>query len=138
MAYMNHLDICSTSYDKKKGLESNWQFNSRPPKVRNRPDPSVFRWIATHRWKALDEGYNFALDLIAIKGFHRKLCTLKVAGILVVGISKLPLGSLGTKNHLDVAPVESCRIYDMGFRWWLPPNLGRGESCESRVACGLS
>jgi len=25
-----------------------------------------------------------------------------------------------------------------GGRWWLPPNLGRGESCESRVARGLS
>ncbi len=23
-------------------------------------------------------------------------------------------------------------------RWWLPLSLGRGESCESRVACGLS
>jgi hypothetical protein len=23
-----------------------------------------------------------------------------------------------------------------GGRWWLPPTLGRGESCESRVACG--
>jgi len=25
-----------------------------------------------------------------------------------------------------------------GGRWWLPPNPGRGESCESRVARGLS
>jgi hypothetical protein len=25
-----------------------------------------------------------------------------------------------------------------GGRWWLPPSLGRGESCESRVAHGLS
>jgi hypothetical protein len=25
-----------------------------------------------------------------------------------------------------------------GGRWWLPSNLGRGESCESRVAHGLS
>ncbi len=25
---MGHLDICSTSYGKKKGRESNWQFNS--------------------------------------------------------------------------------------------------------------
>jgi len=24
-----------------------------------------------------------------------------------------------------------------GGRWWLPPSLGRGESSESRVACGL-
>jgi len=25
-----------------------------------------------------------------------------------------------------------------GGRWWLPPNSGRGESSESKVACGLS
>jgi len=25
-----------------------------------------------------------------------------------------------------------------GGRWWLPSNLGRGESCESRVTCGSS
>jgi hypothetical protein len=37
-ARMNHLDICSTSYDKKKGRESNWQFDSRPLKVRNQPN----------------------------------------------------------------------------------------------------
>ncbi len=36
---MSHLDICSTSYGQKKGRESNWQFDSRPQKVGNRPDP---------------------------------------------------------------------------------------------------
>jgi hypothetical protein len=25
-----------------------------------------------------------------------------------------------------------------GGRWWLPSSPGRGESCESKVACGLS
>jgi len=25
-----------------------------------------------------------------------------------------------------------------GGRWWLPPSPGRGESSESKVACGLS
>jgi hypothetical protein len=31
-----------------------------------------------------------------------------------VRILGLPLGSPGTKNHLDVAPVESCKIYYKG------------------------
>jgi hypothetical protein len=47
-ACINHLDICSTSYGKKKGPESNWQFDSRPLKVRNRPNPDVCRWIVRH------------------------------------------------------------------------------------------
>jgi hypothetical protein len=113
-ARMSHLNICNTSYDKKKGRESNWQFDSQPQKIRNRPDPGVFRWSATHSWKALNQGYNFALDLIIIGGLQRKLCALKVARIPVVRISGLPLGSLGTKNHLDVALVESYKVYYIG------------------------
>ncbi len=68
----------------------------------------------THLWKSFDKGYNFTLDLIAIEGLHRKLRAFKVTGVLVVGILGLPLGSHGTKNHLDVALVESCRVYYMG------------------------
>jgi hypothetical protein len=113
-ARMSHLDICSTSYDKKKGRGSNCQFDSQPLKVRNRPNLGVWRWNATHRWKDLDEGYNFALDLIVIGGLHRKLCALKVVGVSIVRISRLPFGSLETRSHLDVAPVESCRVYYMG------------------------
>jgi hypothetical protein len=98
----------------KKGQESNWQFNSWPLKVGNRPNFLVCMWLTTYCWKALDEGYNFALDLIMIRGLHRKLCALKVAGVPTVGISGLPLGSPGTKSHLDVALVESCRVYYKG------------------------
>jgi hypothetical protein len=58
-ARMSHLDICSTSYDKKKCWESNCQFVSRPLKVKNRPDLCVCRWSATHHWKALNENYKF-------------------------------------------------------------------------------
>ncbi len=43
-----------------------------------------------------------------------KVCTLKLGEVPIVGISGLPFGSLGTKNHLDVAPVERCRIYYKG------------------------
>jgi hypothetical protein len=31
------------------------------------------QWHATCLWKALNEGYNFALDLISIEGLHAKL-----------------------------------------------------------------
>jgi hypothetical protein len=58
-AHMSHLNIYSTSYDKKKGRELNWQFDSRPLKVGNWPDPSVCRWSDIHRWKNLDKRYKF-------------------------------------------------------------------------------
>jgi hypothetical protein len=57
---------------------------------------------------------------------------LKVVRVQGVGISGLPLGSLETKSHLDVAPVESYRVY------YNPSSPRRGESCESKVARGSS
>jgi hypothetical protein len=113
-ARIAHLNIFNTSYGQKKGQESNYQFDSRPLKVGNRPNPGACRWGATYRWKDINKGYNFALDLIAIGGFHKKLCALKVARVPVVGISGLPLGSPETKCHLDVTPVKKCRIYYKG------------------------
>ncbi len=49
-----------------------------------------------------------------IEGLHAKLCALKVARVPIGGISRLPLGSPGTKSHLDVALVERCRVYYKG------------------------
>jgi hypothetical protein len=31
-----------------------------------------------------------------------------------VGISRFPFGSLETKSHLDVAPMENCKVYYKG------------------------
>jgi hypothetical protein len=41
---------------------------------------------------------------MAIRGLHAKLWVPKVVGVLVVGISRLPFESPGTKNCLDVGP----------------------------------
>ncbi len=48
-ARIAHLDIWNTSYGHKKGWESNCQFDSRPQKVRNRPNFLMFRQRATYR-----------------------------------------------------------------------------------------
>jgi hypothetical protein len=45
---------------------------------------------------------------------YMKLCAFQVMGVLVVGISGLPLWSSRTKSHLDVAPMENCRLYYKG------------------------
>jgi hypothetical protein len=76
--HRSHSDICNTSYGRKKGQESNWQFDSRPLKVGNRPDPGVCRWSATHHRKALEESYKFALDFISIKSLSWELWAPKV------------------------------------------------------------
>ncbi len=64
--------------------------------------------------KDFNEGYNFASDLISIWGLHTKLWRPKIVGVLTLAISGFPLGSPGTKNHLDVGPVERCRVYYKG------------------------
>jgi hypothetical protein len=56
---IGHLDICSPSYEQKKSWGSNWQFDSRPLQVGNRPVSDVRSRSATWRWKALLEGYKF-------------------------------------------------------------------------------
>ncbi len=88
--------------------------NSRPLKVGNRPEILGFRKRATYRWKGLDETYNFASDRISIEGLLAKLRGSKVAGVPAGGISGLPCESPGTKSHLDVASVESHRVYYKG------------------------
>jgi len=48
---------------------------------------------------------------ITIEGVHKKLWVCKVAGVLVVKILRLPLGSPGTKCYLDVGLVERHIVY---------------------------
>ncbi len=78
---IGNSDICSPSYGQKKGRESNWQFDSRPLKVGNRPLPYVRFGNATWRWKDLDEGYNFGSDLVAIRLYSWELSQFKVPGV---------------------------------------------------------
>jgi hypothetical protein len=131
-ARMSHLDIYSTSYDKKKGRESNWQFDSRPLKVGNRPDPGVCRWSATHLWKDLEEGSNFGLDLIAKEVMRPQSCrspSWNFGG---------PTWESQDKKPFECGPHGELQSILYGRRWWLPPSPGCGESSESKVACGSS
>jgi hypothetical protein len=111
---MSHLDIYNPSYGQKKGRESNWQFDSRPLKVGNRPKSNVNRWIAIGRWKALEEGYKFGSDLVPIGGRREKLCSSKVLRVQTGTISGLDFGSPRKKCHLDVASAGKRREYYMG------------------------
>jgi len=61
------------SYGQKKGRESNWQFDSRPLKVGNRPLTDLRIKSATRRSKDRNEGYNFGLDLVTIRPRSQEL-----------------------------------------------------------------
>jgi hypothetical protein len=111
---MSHLDICSTSYGQKKGRESNWQFDSQPLKVENRPDSGACTWSAIHRWKVLEESYNFGLDLVPIRVWGEKLWASKVLRIQTGTVSRLHFGSPGKKSHLDASAMENYKDHYMG------------------------
>ncbi len=127
---MSHLDMCSPSYGRKKGWESNWQFDSRPLKVRNRPLPDVCSRSAIWRWNALFEGYKFGLDLVLIGGWGEELRSPKVLGVQTEAFSGLHFGSPGTKSHSDASPVGECREYYREY--------GGGISRARAVVCHVS
>jgi hypothetical protein len=109
---MSHLDICSTSYGRKKGRTGNLTLDHK--KVGNRPDPGVCRRSATHRWKFLEENYKIVSDLIPIRGLSRELRAPKVPGVQTGTVTGLPLGSPKNKSHLGAGAAEQCKKYYMG------------------------
>jgi hypothetical protein len=136
-AHMGHLNICSTSYVQKKGQKSNWQFDSWSLKVRNRPDPGLCRGSATHRSKALNERYKFALDLVPIGGLSKKLWPCEVPRVQTGTISRRHLGSPGTKairmwvwwSNAENTIWGKVMASPESRMWWVK---------WVRVACGLS
>ncbi len=101
-------------------------------------------WHATYRWKALDKGYNFSLDLIVIGGLHTKLWAPKVTKVPAMGISGLPLGSLGTKSKFQDSLVERRKVYYKGEGGgflqvravvsFVSPKFACGSSCTKSVS----
>jgi hypothetical protein len=126
-ACMTHLDIWNISYGQKKGRESNWQFDSRPLKVKNRSNFLACRWHATYRWKALDEGYDFVLDLISIGGLHTKIWAPKLWESQLWEFRDSHLGVLGQNVIWVLVPWPSTKYTIRGKvvaspksrSWWV-------------------
>jgi hypothetical protein len=132
---IGHLDICSPSYGQKKGRESNWQFDSRPLKVGNRPLPDLRIESAIRRWKDLDEGYNFGLDLVAIRLSSRELWAPKVPRLQPGQFRdnfRTPTWESREKEPFGCSRRGVLQRILYGGRWWLPPSPGHGESCVSK------
>jgi hypothetical protein len=129
---IGHSHICSPSYGQKKGRESNWQFDSRSQKVGNRPFSDVRIESAIRRWKDLDKGYKFGLDLVAIRLRSRELWAPKVPG-LHPGQFRDNFGTPTWESRekepfgCSLGGVWQRILY--GGRWWLPPSPGCGVSC---------
>jgi hypothetical protein len=126
---IGHLDICRPSYGQKKGQESNCQFDSRPLKVGNRHLHDL-RW-RVRRWKDLDEGYKFGLDLVAIRPGSREWWAPKVPGLHPGQFRDnfgTPTWESREKEPFGCSPRNVAQRILYGGRWWLPPSPGRGVS----------
>jgi len=137
-ACMTHLNTYDISCGQKKGSKWKCQFDSWSLKVNNRLELCVCRWCVTYHWKYLEKGYNFSLEFTSIIGLHKKLWASKLLRVPISKISRLLTWESREKWHLGVTPMANHREYYKGGRWWLPPSLGRGESCELVYACGSS
>jgi hypothetical protein len=124
---IGHLDICSSSYGKKKGRESNWQFDSRPQKVGNRPLPDLRIESAIRRWKDLDEGYKFGSDLVTIRPISRELWPPKVPDSTRDSFGT-PTWESQEKDPFGCSLGGVAQRILYGGRWWLPPSPSRGVS----------
>jgi hypothetical protein len=128
---IGHLDICRPSYGQKKGRESNWQFDSRPLKVGNRPLPDLRIESAIRRWKDDDEGYKFGSHLVAIRLRSRELWAPKVPGLHPGQFRDnfgTPTWESREKEPFGCSPRNMAQRILYWGRWWLPPSPGRGVS----------
>jgi len=128
---IDHLDICSPSYGQKKGRESNWQFDSWPLKVGNRPLPDIRIGSATWRWKALKESYNFGLNIVAIQLCSRELWAPEVPGLQPRQFRDSNLG-VSRKCAIRMQLPRGAAENTMWGKVVASPSPGHGESCVSK------
>jgi hypothetical protein len=109
-AHIAHLDIWNTSYGQKKGRESNCQFDSWPEKVGS----TRFTCLEMacdipleSSWRGLQLCFRLHLDSKSA----RKVMRLQSRGSPNLGDFGTPIWESRNKSHLDVGPVERCRVY---------------------------
>ncbi len=136
--HMIHLNIYSTSYGKKKGRESNCQFNSWPLKSRESTRPRCVQVECDTPLEISQRELQVCCRPHLNQRYEQRVMNSQSPGS-------------PNRDNFETPPWESwdkkpfgCRCHGVtqrilyGGRWWLPPSLGRGESCESRVVRGLS
>jgi hypothetical protein len=106
-----HLDICNPSYGQKKGRESNWQFDSRPLKVGNRPLPNLRIESARCSWKRSQRGLQLWFRPCRGQTLRSRVMSSRSPGTPTGTISGLQLGSPGKKCHSSASAAEWHRVY---------------------------
>jgi hypothetical protein len=126
---IGHLDICNPSYGQKKGRESNWQFDSRPLKVGNRPLPDlqVRHGVGKISTRATTLVQTSSRSDSAVRSYE--LPKSRDSNWDNFGT---PTWESREKEPFGCSPRGALQRILYGGRWWPPSSPGRGESCVSK------
>jgi hypothetical protein len=86
----------------------------RPLKVRNRPNFLACKQRATYHWKALKRAITLRQTSLQSEVCARSYAPSKSRESQLLEFRDFHMGVPGQKGHLDVAPMERCRVYYKG------------------------
>jgi hypothetical protein len=89
---------------KKKGRESNWQFDFRPLKIKNQLDFLACKWRATCSWKDLDKGYKLWFRPHLHQRSAHKVMRLQSRGNPSIGNFGTPIWESWDKKSFGYGP----------------------------------
>jgi hypothetical protein len=107
---MTHLDISNTSYGQKKGRKSNWQFDFRPLKVKNRLDFFCMQ-VACHIPLKISQQ---RIQLFSRPHFNQRSAHKVMGPQSCESPSCGNFETLMTKWHLGAGPMAKHRVYYKG------------------------
>jgi hypothetical protein len=110
---IGHLDICNPRYGQKKGRESNWQFDSRPLKVKSRELTSSRRpnWKCDRSFERSRRGLQVWFGPHCDQISQSRVMSSRSPGTPTGTISELQLGSPGKKCHSSASAAEWHIVY---------------------------
>jgi hypothetical protein len=105
-----HLDVIDMSHDKKKGQESNWEFDSWSQIPTKQGSNKIRLGHVIHHWKIFLKAIRYYLAFSKQNWFEKNMNgqSFGTTKVLVLG---LPLGNHREKWHLDVVPIDRHTIY---------------------------
>jgi hypothetical protein len=127
--HMSHLDIYNISYGQKKFLTTKSRESTRPHCVQGERDT---------QFESSQGEVQVCFRPHPNRRSGQKTMISQSPGSLNRDSFETPLWESQDKKSFGCGCSGVTHKILYGGRWWLPLSSGRGESCESRVARGLS
>ncbi len=106
MGLPNPFDYLKHKLWPKERLGVKVPIDFQPVKVENGLELHACMWHATYRWKAFNDGYNFALNLASIRCFQKNVWPSKMIGAAILRILGLSTWEFGDKMTFTCSPCD--------------------------------